>query len=928
MAPKNTGLNITQNTNGTTISTENVLVIETSELNIQTNADADWKFTLLPQLAAEPYILADTESRNSVYVHDSNFTAGGDYVQVSDNGNNLSKILVNVSALDMTTSGPRAKADAAGVRANTILKRFGEGVSIELAIPDNCPEAECDKCVDNLKGIGLNHGGNVDAVVQGRTLDVNARDVYINEGSKGYSASMEAETINISSQSQAVTAVDTFTIGGEIHAAREVIFGNNDKDYTLSSGNGIAITVSVAETTDLTIAASDTVNMTSNTLAITYRNTFVRSTNTTIDALWSDCNDECKSEVNIQATETFTCTAADNLNIEALCCDGGVDFTAAGDALLTADKLYFNSTAIVIDTGCGDLDFTNTILTNMDQTPNMTVESITHDYVRYSITSEAPAKTTLSCASAVGAKVFHIVDESAYPQGLAASLRKGLDFTIMIDRGGVTEETLTVERIGNSIYTITGAGNAHAFGESVEAVNPDGSPYTFDGLLTLDGGDSIDIFATDLNINSRVVNFDAATIQMRNVNLKIKGEFVATTATGYHGYHIVADGNNSALTFTDGVSFEATTDKWDAVSTNFNSNLECKHQILYEGLDSRKHHSSNTHDGAVASDLRFCDIFTDNASAFAIDAAPAQVIVSLMAESPYSSLRADASLIITTERLANGSLRYKQAELGDIHELFSDLYVAKGLNDWADYGLEIGITRLLLQYNTYDAMWQYLEGIIEERYTAYETTGDLLPIHIVPYLSVRVGAEAVGTIERTWSVLKLYVPGTVKLYKHVNLGEGIPGELYKGRLYNGRWLGVSNLLRDNDIIEIKTSDNIYVGASNAANIENTEWDVDTLITHSESVFSDKRLKKEIQTVESESLIRKVKQLQGVIYNWKDSEDNKPVSGFIAQDAVLVFPEIVNTDNSAQLSVDYNQVLTVIPFLCQKIKLLESKINAL
>jgi len=70
--------------------------------------------------------------------------------------------------------------------------------------------------------------------------------------------------------------------------------------------------------------------------------------------------------------------------------------------------------------------------------------------------------------------------------------------------------------------------------------------------------------------------------------------------------------------------------------------------------------------------------------------------------------------------------------------------------------------------------------------------------------------------------------------------------------------------------------------------------------------SDENLKKDIATVEN--ALDKVKQLRGVDFAWKDS--NEKSKGVIAQEIKEVFPELVSEENGV-LSVNYNGLIAVL-----------------
>lgn len=71
-------------------------------------------------------------------------------------------------------------------------------------------------------------------------------------------------------------------------------------------------------------------------------------------------------------------------------------------------------------------------------------------------------------------------------------------------------------------------------------------------------------------------------------------------------------------------------------------------------------------------------------------------------------------------------------------------------------------------------------------------------------------------------------------------------------------------------------------------------------------LSDEKLKKDISTIDG--ALDKVKQLRGVDYTWKESEEKS--KGVIAQELQEVFPELVSESESG-LSVNYNGIIGVL-----------------
>ena len=73
--------------------------------------------------------------------------------------------------------------------------------------------------------------------------------------------------------------------------------------------------------------------------------------------------------------------------------------------------------------------------------------------------------------------------------------------------------------------------------------------------------------------------------------------------------------------------------------------------------------------------------------------------------------------------------------------------------------------------------------------------------------------------------------------------------------------------------------------------------------------SDARLKKNIQSLESKLMLEKLLSLQGITYEWNDSQTGtkRPLGiqyGFTAQNIQQVFPELVTEDHHGFLQTPY------------------------
>ncbi len=70
--------------------------------------------------------------------------------------------------------------------------------------------------------------------------------------------------------------------------------------------------------------------------------------------------------------------------------------------------------------------------------------------------------------------------------------------------------------------------------------------------------------------------------------------------------------------------------------------------------------------------------------------------------------------------------------------------------------------------------------------------------------------------------------------------------------------------------------------------------------------SDRRLKQNIQPIQGKEALNKIKQLQGVEFEWKDNSQKS--LGLIAQDVEKVFPELVHTDNAGLKTLEYGNLI--------------------
>ena len=103
------------------------------------------------------------------------------------------------------------------------------------------------------------------------------------------------------------------------------------------------------------------------------------------------------------------------------------------------------------------------------------------------------------------------------------------------------------------------------------------------------------------------------------------------------------------------------------------------------------------------------------------------------------------------------------------------------------------------------------------------------------------------------------------------------------------------------------SDNVIrIGGWSASN-NRLQMDMSGNLTMAGDVtaYSDARVKENIATIEN--ALNKVLALRGVSYNRIDSDDKKTKIGVIAQETLLIVPEVVNQDNDGMFNVSYGNL---------------------
>ena len=82
--------------------------------------------------------------------------------------------------------------------------------------------------------------------------------------------------------------------------------------------------------------------------------------------------------------------------------------------------------------------------------------------------------------------------------------------------------------------------------------------------------------------------------------------------------------------------------------------------------------------------------------------------------------------------------------------------------------------------------------------------------------------------------------------------------------------------------------------------------VNNLLSKTHSTWSDKRLKKDIVSIEDKNILEKIKQLNPVKFKWKENEMQD--MGFIAQEIKAIFPEAVEEHQNGYLHIHYNRLM--------------------
>ena len=92
----------------------------------------------------------------------------------------------------------------------------------------------------------------------------------------------------------------------------------------------------------------------------------------------------------------------------------------------------------------------------------------------------------------------------------------------------------------------------------------------------------------------------------------------------------------------------------------------------------------------------------------------------------------------------------------------------------------------------------------------------------------------------------------------------------------------------------------------ANNATMVKLQVNNLLSKTHSTWSDRRLKKDIETVKETNIIEKLSKLNPVKFKWRENETQD--MGFIAQEIKEIFPDAVEEHEDGFLHIHYNRLL--------------------
>jgi hypothetical protein len=131
----------------------------------------------------------------------------------------------------------------------------------------------------------------------------------------------------------------------------------------------------------------------------------------------------------------------------------------------------------------------------------------------------------------------------------------------------------------------------------------------------------------------------------------------------------------------------------------------------------------------------------------------------------------------------------------------------------------------------------------------------------------------------------------------------------------------------NESIRLNTNGNSYLSGGNVGIGTITPAQklsvAGTAVADAWNTNSDARLKENVRPLAS--ALEKLKNLRGVMFNWKAGSAHKDVVGVIAQEVEAEYPELVTTDDEGIKSVDYAKLT---PILLEAIKELDARNKAI
>ena len=150
------------------------------------------------------------------------------------------------------------------------------------------------------------------------------------------------------------------------------------------------------------------------------------------------------------------------------------------------------------------------------------------------------------------------------------------------------------------------------------------------------------------------------------------------------------------------------------------------------------------------------------------------------------------------------------------------------------------------------------------------------------------------------------------------------------RLYVGEDLLVSENITGKMVNIISTENAIGIGTGGSLTVlGGASISKDVYVGGTITSSSDIRLKTNVQEFDNSHILDKIENLRTIKYNYINDESNTPYVGFIAQDFIQDFPDLLRCPNGGYYSLDY-QKISVILIECVKelkreIKLLKTQL---